>query len=244
MSAAYEVSNGIDWPAQFGDKSTVVQNECLINASADLIWFFLTNAKEWHKWYSNASDVELKDTRAGWVPFLQQGSKFSWTTFGTFFKAEVVQFAAQQRLMWIAKTCGFTACHVWSIIPLESGEGNRVVSHLNRVGMMDRVYNLFGCKEGLSFDIHFNHDAWLRALKKHCEMCQQIQTRQTRLQASGPLVMMSNNNDALLTVFKEGGRPDHQAAARVRMDSTATAVTDKRDAHSQDDGFEREDDET
>lgn len=135
------------------------RNEITIQASEDKIWFWLTNATTWPKWYANSSNIQIlhQDDR-----HLAAQTKFKWRTFNTNIASEVQEFKPYQRLAWIAKGSGLLAYHAWLIVPTE--EGCKVITEETQQGWLPRLFGFF-IKKGLLKQ----HQIWLEGLKRKAE---------------------------------------------------------------------------
>jgi len=151
----------IIYPEKFAPENSpvFVRNEIHINASAEKIWFWLTNATTWHEWYFNASNVELINQQE---KHLLSTTTFKWKTFGANLKTDVAEFVANERIAWIARGTGILAYHAWLIIPRENG--CTVLTEETQHGLLCRLQKLFMPKRMYNY-----HQIWLEGLKKKCE---------------------------------------------------------------------------
>lgn len=136
--------------------SVHARNELFIPASAEAIWFWLTNATSWPEWYSNASDVVLIGQKE--EEKLKSNSEFIWTTFNTKIISHIKEYVPNERLAWIAKGTGLTAYHSWLIIPKHNG--CQVITEETQKGWLPKLFGWF-IKKGLLKQ----HQNWLESLK-------------------------------------------------------------------------------
>jgi len=90
------------FPEKYSPSKSAIHahNELFIRASAEKIWYWLTNASTWPDWYPNSSNIELigHDVNS----HLKANTTFKWRTFNTNIVAEVTEYEVNKRLAWIA----------------------------------------------------------------------------------------------------------------------------------------------
>ncbi len=86
-----EANKQIHWPADMDPSKAdaFVHNEIFIKAPANVIWENLVNAKDWPNWYSNSADIKIEGSDSG---RLQDGSVFTWKTFGFPINSRINEF--------------------------------------------------------------------------------------------------------------------------------------------------------
>lgn len=139
--------------------SVHVRNEINIKASAENIWFWLTNITTWPAWYANASDIQILNHED---KFLAGNTQFNWRTFNTNIKSEVKEYKSNQNLAWVAKGNGLLAYHSWLIVPTNSG--CQVITEETQQGWLPKLFGFF-IKKGLLKQ----HQLWLEGLKQKAE---------------------------------------------------------------------------
>jgi len=151
----------IIYPTKFEPSNSpiFVSNEIEINSSPEKVWFWLTNATTWNKWYFNASKVKILNNNSN---HLLADSKFTWKTFGANVHSEVKEFIPFKRLAWDAKGLGLSTYHAWLLIP--TSNGCKVVTVETQHGFLCRLGKLFTPNRTYNY-----HQIWLEGLKKKAE---------------------------------------------------------------------------
>jgi hypothetical protein len=133
----------IFWPPKYlpGTTDNFVSNEVIVaNLSASQIWPFLADITKWESYYSNCSQI----TPPSSGPFLSQGDKFSFSTFGfPPLPSEVLESVAPTtgkpgRLAWRAENEGdeeskIDVYHAWIVEDLEGGRV-RILTQESQIG--------------------------------------------------------------------------------------------------------------
>lgn len=84
--------NYIYWPEEYtpGTTDNYSSNEIIVKGlNTEDVWHYISNATEWPKYYSNASDIHFYNIEG---PELEEGARFRFTTFGLIVEAEVTEF--------------------------------------------------------------------------------------------------------------------------------------------------------
>lgn len=84
--------NSIVWPKGHvpGFSDNYVSNEMIIkDLSLEKVWENLVNTSSWEKYYSNMAEVEFYDKKG---PYLEEGSRFKFKTFGFPIEAKITEF--------------------------------------------------------------------------------------------------------------------------------------------------------
>ncbi len=133
----------IFWPAKFlpGTTDNYVSNEIIVkDLSAAQIWLLLADITKWESYYSNVSQI----TPPASGPSLQEGDKFSFSTFGfPPLQAQVLEALPPSpgkpgRLAWRAWQDGDEATsldvyHAWIVEDLDGGRV-RVLTQESQIG--------------------------------------------------------------------------------------------------------------
>ena len=156
-----QASSEIHWPQGFEPKTVdaFVHNEIFIKAPASVIWQNLVKAREWPKWYSNSSDMQIA---GGAKTELEADVEFTWKTFGFPIQSTVHEFIPNQRLGWFGGGTGIRAYHTWLIVPKD--DGCEVITEETQIGPSAIQYNLE--QPSAMYD---GHHWWLTALKYRSE---------------------------------------------------------------------------
>jgi len=122
--------NAIHWPQGYipGFSDNFASNEMIITGvSVAALWDKLIDTAAWPGYYSNASDIQFHD---GSGPYLTDGARFRFTTFGFVVESEVNEFVAPEtggaaRIAWHG-WCGegdsrLDVHHAWLIEALPGG---------------------------------------------------------------------------------------------------------------------------
>lgn len=84
--------NSIKWPEGFipGFTDNFVSNEVIISGlSVEDVWPFLSQPLIWPDYYKNSADIRFYDHKG---PYLEDGLRFYFTTFGFPVEAQVNEF--------------------------------------------------------------------------------------------------------------------------------------------------------
>ena len=104
-------------------------NERLLrDVRADRPWAWLVSAETWPEWYLNSARVRVDGAASSLTP----GARFSWVTFGTRVRSEVVQFERHRRLGWLWWCPGAYGFHGWELTT--DPDGTRVVTEESQRG--------------------------------------------------------------------------------------------------------------
>jgi hypothetical protein len=129
----------IRWPAKYDPSRCPahVVNSLDIAASPAIVWEHLITAADWPTWYSEVSNVRIKDGSHK----LSQGMDFTWKASGKTIASTIKEFVPHQRLAWDGKATGLDSYHAWLITPTPSG--CRVLSEETLRGILPRLMKLF-----------------------------------------------------------------------------------------------------
>ncbi len=123
----------IEWPDEYlpGTTENFASNEIIIaGLTAEAVWQQLDDTRAWPTYYCNAADIRFHD---GSGPYLSNGARFRFTTFGFPVEAQVTEHVPPApgqpaRVAWHGWVVGDTETrldvhHAWLI---EDLPGNRV----------------------------------------------------------------------------------------------------------------------
>lgn len=146
----------IEWPEGYHpDECPLhVRNELEMSVPCDQVWQHLVRAPLWPTWYPNSFRVRLSQAE----PDLRMGTRFSWITFLTYIKSEVIVFDAGRETGWAAHGFGCTGYHVWQL--QSTDKGCRVVTEETQKGWLVRAVQLI-----LHPVMRFFHQLWLERLE-------------------------------------------------------------------------------
>lgn len=163
MTKKYDkATNLIIWPEEFHPEKSkfYVHNEIEINASPQVVWGILINAKEWHTYYKGAqSPIKFVDTTA---KTLQDGLTFKFHTMGLKFQPVINEFVPNERLAWTSRIKSIQGYHAWVIVPTDNG--CRLITAESQNGFLTFMQKVFQPKKLLKL-----HDEWLRLIKERAE---------------------------------------------------------------------------
>ena len=91
-----------------------------INANSNSVMDILTNLKEWRKWRSGISNIELLDS------CVREGSDFKWPSGGIRYKSRI-HTLSRTHFGWTGKTLGAYAIHNWYIEKISSSKSRVIV---------------------------------------------------------------------------------------------------------------------
>jgi len=137
------MASHIFWPEKFlpGNTDNYVSNEVIVKGlSAAQIWPLLVNITKWESYYSNVAQI----TPPSSGPELEQGDRFSFSTFGfPPLQSEVFESVPPSpgkagRLAWVAWRDGDEASaldvyHAWLIEDLDHGR-IRILTQESQIG--------------------------------------------------------------------------------------------------------------
>lgn len=145
------------WPDDMRPNDVPVHswNELTIDAPAEAIWAVLIRAADWPSFYRNSSEVRFA---AGEGPDLQEGTVWSWRTFGVRVRTRVTVFEPHRCLMWRGDQPHVHACHAWVLQPEPNG-GCRVITEETQRGVVPWLARSF-----LRPGLHKHHQRWLEGI--------------------------------------------------------------------------------
>ena len=152
----------IEWPDHYKpDNCPVhVRNDLDMAASPEHVWAWLTCAPVWPSWYVNSANVTILE---GAEPYLEQGTRFRWKTFGVTIISTVVEYVPNERIAWTAHSLGIDVYHAWVLSP--SSRGCLVLTEETQHGWLARLGKLLMPNRMFHF-----HQLWLEELeRKACE---------------------------------------------------------------------------
>jgi hypothetical protein len=153
--------NAVHWPESFapGDAALFSHNETVIAASCERVWSRLIAAGAWPAWYENARAVHVVGDDSG---TLQNGTTFTWLTFGIAVESQVREYVPPVRLAWFGRAPGMSAYHAWLLNPLP--DGCHVVTEETNNGP-----SAIALRHTKPEAIHDGHAIWLAQLKQVSE---------------------------------------------------------------------------
>ena len=156
-----EIENLINWPANFDPKVSdfYVHNEIDIQASPEVVWQLLVNAKDWKTWYDGIQNIKFENPEQ---LSLQKDTKVFWNSMGQALNNKIVEFEPYATLSWEFNEAKIQGYHAWKIIPTENG--CRVVTDESQTGKLAKLQKTFLPKKLLK-----QHDQWLLLLKLEAE---------------------------------------------------------------------------
>jgi hypothetical protein len=157
-----EKTNLIYWPAEFNPKVAkfYVYNEIDINASPEVVWNILIDAKKWHTFYKGVEKpIQIIDNAH---QILAQNVSFRLSTMGQNFVPTIKEFVPNERMAWEIKISKIQAYHAWIIVPTKTGcklitpeAQNGFLTFLQKVFQPNKLLNL--------------HENWLEVIKARAE---------------------------------------------------------------------------
>ncbi len=111
------------------DASVYCWNELTIAAPPGKVWSVLIRAADWPSYYANSSDVRFED---GEGPDLQEGTVWTWRTFGVKLRTRVTVFEPNRCLAWKADQPIARAFHAWVLEPGEDGTCRLITEETQR----------------------------------------------------------------------------------------------------------------
>ncbi len=135
------------------------RNEIELKQPPEKVFAALAQANNWSSYYFNAKDVSLP----GGASKLEDGMRFTWSTFGTQQKTTVKEFEPGKALAWLAESPGTKAYHRWILEKTPSG-GTRLITEETQTGPMASVI-----KGKMNPALHASHELWLRGLKEQLD---------------------------------------------------------------------------
>jgi uncharacterized protein YndB with AHSA1/START domain len=154
-------SKGIHWPDGFHPEQAdlFAHNEITVHASCEKVFANIVDAQAWPSWYPNSHNVQLLNSPDGKV---NEGTQFSWDTFGVHIESRVHEFVPDSRIGWFGDGTGMNAYHTFLL--LKTDKGCHIVTEevVKGPGAID-----FRKKQPNT--MHEGHDLWLSTLKEHSE---------------------------------------------------------------------------
>ncbi len=152
----------MQWPSgkEAGNSKVFARNELVIPAPPERIWRWLCRAERWPEWYSNCTDIRLRDA-AG--PDLAAGTRFVWKTFGVRVRSQVVTYIRSIELGWSATAFGLRGYHGWLFEALDTAR-TRVITEETHIGPLTRVGRWH-----LRRELSAAHRKWLKELSRVAE---------------------------------------------------------------------------
>ena len=154
-------SKGIHWPAGFHPEQAdlFAHNEIAVHASCERVFANIVDAQVWPSWYPNSHNVKLLNSPNG---KLNEGTHFSWDTFGVHIESRVHEFVPDRRIGWFGDGTGMNAYHTFLL--LKTDKGCHIVTEevVKGPGAVD-----FRKKQPNA--MHEGHDLWLSTLKERSE---------------------------------------------------------------------------
>ncbi|WP_194777177.1 SRPBCC domain-containing protein [Pararhodonellum marinum] len=160
-----ESENLIDWPAEFDPKASdfYVHNEIEINASPEIVWNLLVNAKDWMEWYDGIQNIQFEDSSQ---TALSPNAKVFWNSMGQSLNNEIVAFEPYRSLSWQFNEKKIQGMHAWVIFP--TATGCKVITDESQTGSLAKLQKIF-----LPNKLRKQHDNWLYVLKQEAELIAQ-----------------------------------------------------------------------
>jgi hypothetical protein len=154
-------SKGIHWPDGFHPEQAdlFAHNEITVHASCEKVFANILDAQVWPSWYPNSHNVQLLNSPDG---KLNEGTRFSWDTFGVHIESRVHELIPDSRIGWFGNGTGMNAYHTFLL--LKTNKGCHIVTEevVKGSGAVD-----FRKKQPNA--MHEGHDLWLSTLKRHSE---------------------------------------------------------------------------
>jgi hypothetical protein len=154
-------SRDIHWPDGFHPEQAdlFAHNEIVVHATCEKVFANIVDAQAWPEWYPNSHNVNLLNSPNG---KLQEGTRFSWDTFGVHIESRVHEFVLGSRIGWFGDGTGMNAYHTFLL--LKTDEGCRIVTEevVKGPGAIE-------FREKQPSAMHEGHDLWLNTLKQRSE---------------------------------------------------------------------------
>ena len=155
-------TNLVVWPEAFKPEKAkwYVHNEIDINASPEVVWKLLIDAKNWHTYYQGVeSEVEYLDPDA---TTLRDGLAFKMHTMGLHLEPVIKEFVPNERMAWEVNRRNLKAYHAWVIVP--TSDGCRLITPEAQNGFLAVMQTLFLPNKLLNL-----HEDWLELIKQKAE---------------------------------------------------------------------------
>lgn len=147
----------IKWPEGLhpSDAPVFSHNEITADVPAENVWAWLVEASKWHEFYTNSWKVKVHNKSGR----LEQGTQFSWWTFGIPVKTTVEVFEKEKCLAWSGIGLGSKGYHVWLID--KTATGCKIITEETQSGPVVKVLSPI-----LNPLLHYFHQRWLEGLAK------------------------------------------------------------------------------
>jgi hypothetical protein len=157
--SARDDAHPMPWPAGFDPRTNPVfaHNAIDVAAPPPMVFAILCDAPAWPTFYPNAADVVME---AGGEPRLHAGARFTWRTFSTLQKSEVVLFEADRAVGWTADSPGTRALHRWILEPMARGAGTRLVTEECQAGLTASIDRYW-----MNRSLSATHQIWLERIR-------------------------------------------------------------------------------
>jgi uncharacterized protein YndB with AHSA1/START domain len=154
-------SQEIHWPEGFHPEQAdlFAHNEIVVHASCEKVFAHIVDAQVWPSWYPNSHNVKVLNSPEG---KLQEGTRFSWDTFGVHIESRVHEFVPNSRIGWFGDGTGMRAYHTFLLMKKDAGCHIVTEEVVKGPGAVE-----FRRKQPSA--MHVGHDLWLSTLKQRSE---------------------------------------------------------------------------
>lgn len=128
--------------------------EITIHASPEKVWSILSGIRDWPKWQSSVSAVQVNGPLAA-------GTVFVWTNGSTKIASRIALAEPGRRIAWTGTAFDAHAVHVWTLEALPDGSTRVMTSESMDGFMLGRLYSSEDLRESLT--------GWVAALKSRSE---------------------------------------------------------------------------
>jgi hypothetical protein len=151
----------IHWPKgqHPEDADLYAHNEIMVNASCETVFANIVDAQSWPSWYPNSHNVVVHDRPDN---KLQEGTKFSWDTFGVHIESTVHELVPNSRIGWWGLGTGMTAYHTFLLV--KTGQGCHIITE-----EVVRGEGAIKFRQEQPNAMHDGHDLWLKVIKERSE---------------------------------------------------------------------------
>lgn len=155
------IENKIIWPEKFNPVKSnfYVHNEIEINASKEVVWQLLVQAKNWRNWYDGIQNIKFEDSTQ---QILNKDTRVFWNSMGQSLNNTVSEYVINERLAWSFFEPKIQGHHAWLIIPTQ--KGCMVITDESQTGTLAKLQKVF-----LPNKLLKQHNNWLLLLKQEAE---------------------------------------------------------------------------